>query len=107
MKKSTRKEDLNLLEEGRDRALTPEGRVHRAALLEAVYEMSKDDVLEGLRIELIDALKQADFNRVNEIRKKVQSYVKTKTFRDKIARKVNKAAGKKEADIIFDKLERG
>lgn len=80
MRKTTRKFDLEKLEEGVSLAKTSEGRIHRKAILEAVYEQLKDDYLEKLRIALIDALKRNDHAQMNKIRKLVEDYVRSRAF---------------------------
>jgi hypothetical protein len=102
----TRKTDLELLDEARHKAQTEWGKTHREALLVAIYEASKDDWLEKMRMQLIDALKSGDLRRMNDIRQKIQDYASTPSFRRKIAQKIAKIS-ETEAEIYFDKTERG
>ena len=96
--KKTRKYDLEELEQGVYEAKTDEGRIHRKAILEAVYEQMKDDYLEKLRIQLIDALKRNDIIKINQIRKLVQDYVKSRSFITS-QYKAQKRISQKEAEI--------
>lgn len=84
MRKSTRKEDLGILEEGVSTAKTDEGRKHRKILLEQVYEQEKDGFLEQIRIALIDALKRNDVKRISELRKIVEDYARSRVFVEKM-----------------------
>ena len=106
MKKTTREHDLELLDVSRQEAETEAGRVHRAALLEAVYEMSKDEHLERLRRELIDALRFGDLRKMVEVRKRVEDYVSSQTFRRNIAKKVARVSNEKEAISLYNRLGR-
>jgi len=103
MIKTTRQADLELLEEARDKAETKEGRLHRQALLEAVYEQSKDSLLEKLKNLLIDALKNNDIKKLHEIQKKVEAYAKSPSYLKKIAGKINKNVNEKEAYIYYNR----
>lgn len=80
MRKTTRKFDLEKLEEGVSIAKTSEGRTHRKAILEAIYEQLKDDYLEKLRVALVDALKRNDHAQMNKIRRLVEDYAKSRAF---------------------------
>jgi len=97
MRKTTRDEDLNSLEVGKSQAKSSEGRLHRAATLEAVYEQIKDPYLEKMRIALIDALKRQDFFKMAEIKKKIESYARSPSFIQKQYR-ARARISKKEAD---------
>ena len=100
----TRKTDLELLDEARRKAQTEWGKTHREALLVAIYEASKDWWLEKMRMQLIDALKLGDFRKMDEIRRKIQDYTSTPSFRRRIAQKIAKIS-EKEAETYFDKTE--
>ena len=78
--KNTREIDLGSLEEGVARAESKEGRTHRKAILEDIYEQLKDSFLEKMRWQLIDALKKNDIIKFNEIRKKVEDYARSPVF---------------------------
>jgi hypothetical protein len=105
MKTKTREPDLELLDEARRKAKTELGKTHREALLVAIYEASKDDWLEKMRIQLIDALKYGDLRKMDEIRRKIQDYASTPSFRRRIAQKIAKIS-EREAEVYFDKTER-
>lgn len=102
--KNTRKFDLDELEQHRSEAKTKDDKRHRLALLEAVYEMSKDGFLEKMRIQLIDALKYGDLRKMAEIRRKISDYCQSLSFRKNIAKKINKVAGENEAEKWFNKF---
>ena len=95
--KKTRKYDLEELEQGVSEAKTDEGRIHRKAILEAVYEQMKDGYLEKLRIQLTDALKRNDLAKMSKIRKLVQDYVKSRSFITS-QHKAQKRISQKEAE---------
>lgn len=101
--KHTRKDDLDILDQSRRDAKTEEGKKHRDALLVAVYESLKDPHLEKMRIALIDALKYGNINKMNEIRKKIENYVRTPTFRKNIARKISQQVNENEAKLFYKK----
>lgn len=105
MKKKTRTEDINSLEEAKAKAKTDEGKKHRAAILEMVYEQMKDPYLEKMRWALIDALKRADFVKMAEIRRKIEDYARSPQF---IANQIKAAAriSKKEAEVYKLKKEK-
>lgn len=102
MRKTTRDADLASLEEGVAKAKTSEGKKHRKALLEAVYEQMKDPFLEKMRIELIDAMKRNDMVKFYQIRRKVEDYAKTKEFIKKQIQ-ARKRISKLEADVYLKK----
>jgi hypothetical protein len=78
--KNTREIDLGNLEEGVSKAESKEGKIHRKAILEDIYEQLKDSFLEKMRWQLIDALKKNDIIKFNEIRKKVEDYARSPVF---------------------------
>lgn len=97
---NTRKHDLAELEKGRDAAATKEARLHRDALLAAVYEQAKDPILEKMRIKLIDALKKGDIKAIGEIQKKVKAYASTNVFRQNLYSKIKKVSEKEARQIV-------
>jgi len=102
MRKTTRDLDLASLEEAASKAETAEGKKHRKAILEDVYEQMKDPFLERMRVALINALKRQDVVKFNEIRKKVESYAKSEAFlKNRI--KARARVSQKEADIFIRK----
>lgn len=102
MKKTTRYFDLASLEEGVAKAKTTEGKLHRKAILEAIYDQIKDSFLEKMRIALIDAMKREDISQFNLIRKKIEEYARTKEFIKKQV-KARQRINKVEADIFLAK----
>lgn len=112
MRKTTRDEDLEIISQGRfEKDLSPERRKAREAALVEVYEKVKDEVLEKLRWQLIDALKRIftakdeikkteAWRKFNEIKAKIISYGKSESFRKKIASKIAKVS-EKEAEIFY------
>jgi len=102
MRKTTRDLDLASLEEGVSKAKTTEGKIHRKAILEDIYEQMKDPFLEQMRVALIDALKRQDMAKFNEIKKKVESYAKSRQFIENRI-KARARISKKEADLFVRK----
>jgi hypothetical protein len=102
MRKTTRYLDLASLEEGVSQAKTTEGKLHRKAILEDVYEQMKDPFLEKMRIELISALKRQDVVKFNEIRKKVEDYARSRQFIENRI-KARARISKKESDLFIRK----
>lgn len=98
MKKTTRDEDIAELEEARDKAKSKDGEVHRAAILEAVWEQMKDPILESLRTQLIRALRNNDFVKIEQIRKRVEAYASNPAFK-KAQFKAMARISQKEAEI--------
>jgi hypothetical protein len=99
--KNTRTNDLGMLEDARDNMPSLEGRMHLQAILENVYEQSKDPFLEKMRIQLTDAMKQNDHVKLNEIRTKIQGYAKSPTHIKNIAKKIHKATNRTESGIYI------
>lgn len=62
---NTRTQDLNILEEGRDRRGYESK--HARKTLDRVYQQSKNPEIERLRKLLIDAQKQGDYKKAEEI----------------------------------------
>lgn len=98
---NTRKYDLEVLDQARKEAKTERGKIHREALLVAVYESLKDSYLEKMRIALIDALKFGNFEKMKEIRKKIEAYVKTPSFKRNIAQKIARQTSETEAKLFY------
>jgi len=102
MRKTTRDLDLASLEEGVAKAKTTEGKKHRKAILEDIYEQIKDPFLEKMRIALIDALKRQDMVKFKEIERKVRSYAQSRQFIEKRI-KARARISQKEADVFIRK----
>jgi len=102
MRKTTRDLDLASLEEGVSQAKTTEGKKHRKAILEDIYEQMKDSFLEQMRVALIDALKRQDVVKFNKIRKKVESYAQSRQFIEKRI-KARARISQKEANVFIRK----
>jgi len=100
MRKTTRDLDLASLEEGVSKAKTTEGKKHRKAILEAVYEQLKDPFLERMRIALIDALKRQDMVKFKEIERKVRNYAQSRQFLENQI-KARARISQKEANVFI------
>lgn len=98
---NTRKNDLGVLEDARDNMKSLEGKLHMQALLESVYEQSKDPFLERMRVKLTDAMKRGDMRLLEEVRKKIRDYAKSPTYVKNIAGKIRKASGQTESGIFI------
>jgi hypothetical protein len=102
MRKTTRDLDLASLEKGVSKAKTTEGKIHRKAILEAVYEQIKDPFLERMRVALIDALKRQDMIKFKEIERKVKEYARSRHFFENQI-KARARISQKEADLFIRK----
>lgn len=100
---NTRNNDLGVLEEARDQAQTERGKKHIQAILENVYEQSKDPVLESMRVQLEDAIKRGDHIKMAKIRKKVQDYAKSPAYMKNILKKVKKSTDETEGKLYIHK----
>lgn len=120
---NTRNTDLAALETQRDIAVDRE---HYQALLESVYEQSKDAFLERKRLELIEWLKkgfaavpeegtpttaqrqimaEAEMN-TERIEKEIKAYTATPEYQARLAAKIAKISSK-EADLVMVKQKKG
>jgi hypothetical protein len=99
--KTTRSDDLEKLDASRSKAKQIETRMRREATLVAVYEMSKDAYLEGLRKKLIEALKKGDLAEVDNIKNKVQAYASSPTYKANIAKKIARQVNEQEAERFY------
>jgi hypothetical protein len=102
MRKTTRDLDLASLEKGVSKAKTTEGKIHRKAILEAVYEQMKDPFLERMRVALIDALKRKDMMKFKEIERRIKEYAHSRHFIENQI-KARARISKKEADLFIRK----
>lgn len=84
--KTTRDEDLQMIEEASRRTQTEEGRIHRQALMEAIYEQTKDAHLERLRRDLTEAIARQDWTAYVDCHNRVSAYASTPAFRKRMAR---------------------
>lgn len=115
MNKTTRDQDLDILDQSRIDAQTTEGKEHREALLIQVYEMSKDSYLEKMRgmlelmIEDLETFKvgSMEYNRafmgVEESKRRIKAYVNAPNYKKKIAEKIAKQVSTNEADLFMNK----
>ena len=117
-KKHTRYWDLATLEEKRDKAKSKRQRQHIEAIIAQVYEQIKDPTIERLRMMIADEIRLAaeaktdelmDFHlgKVEELRKRARDYFRSSLLPKRIASKIEKAAGKSEAELFFKQQRRG
>ena len=111
--KTTRKDDLDVLDSSRKKAKTELGKEHREALLAAVQVQSEDPFLEEMRLQFQDAYKigiqyrdehnirgMAEVEIVlKKIEKAITDYTASPAFLSKVAKEVEKIS-KQEADKV-------
>ena len=102
MRKTTRLDDLNSVEEGVAKAKTPEGKKHRKAILEAIYDQMKDPYLEAMRNALVDAIKRNDIIKMMKIKSLVEDYSRSSSFIKKQYKAVSKISSN-EAELWVKK----
>jgi hypothetical protein len=101
--KTTRNEDLDLLDYARSLMNTDHGVKRMNTNLAVAHFMSKDRVLEKARHELIDALKRGDIKKIHALERKVKRYANTDDYRKRLADHVKRNTGLDEANSIFFK----
>lgn len=101
--KNTRNNDLGVLEEARDQATSDNQKKHLQAILENVYEQSKDTFLEKMRVQLEDAIKRGDHMEMERIRKKVQDYARSPVYIKETLKKIKKSTDEQEGKLFIHK----
>lgn len=117
---NTRSIDLDILDQSRNITESEDARLHREALLDRIYQQSKDTTLEKMRMELtrwiqhglayvpengVPTLKQkqelatAEIN-ITRLEKEIKAYVNSDTYKRSIAQKIAKKSSTK-ADLIM------
>lgn len=99
---NTRQFDLASLETYRDQAPDADSKAQRTALLEDIYEQSKDPTLEKLRVRLLDALKYGDIRAMDQIHQEVVAYASSTSFIKNTYNKMRKVSAKR-AEIYVAK----
>lgn len=109
MKHNTREDDLNKLDQSRRNRKQEGSKEHIEALLVSVFEQTKDPILERLRQNLIDVLRQLEEQGENdalwqkylEAMYRIEVYTSSSTFKKNIAEKIERAVGKEEAERFW------
>jgi len=101
--KNTRTYDLAELEQARDEAPTLDVRKNLTALLESVYEQSKDAQLEKYKKQLMNAIRAGNMKEINRIRDGVIAYTSSTNFTRNLYGKMNRISNKTAERYVKNK----